>query len=112
MVDCNLLRWIADYDIPLNRVALNPSRQKDPIRVTEDEVVFDCVVRIGRSDEANTKIVALSCISISTDPVRTEPVMACARGQSYAAARSAGTAIVHGNVPGELIERASDDDNP
>src|ERR1051325_8837468 len=50
-------------------------------------VVLADVVRVDGSGKTDSKIIQLSRVPISTDPVRTEPVMACAC-QSYTAAGS------------------------
>src|SRR5579862_4741726 len=73
--------------VSAKEVALDPGSHKNPICIADYLVVFDCVISIDRSRHTDSKIIPLTCISISTDPVRTEPVMACAR-QSYTTARS------------------------
>jgi len=67
------------------------------IRIPDDLVVFYCVIGVRRSRHADPEIIPLSCISISTYPVRTEPVMACAC-QSYAAARGPEVSICDRNI--------------
>lgn len=58
----------------------------DPVRVTQYLVILDDVVAIGRRYETDAKVAALGRVAISAQPVRTEPVMGCPPGQSYAAA--------------------------
>jgi hypothetical protein len=49
-------------------------------------VLFDDVLLYCRCDKPDSKVVTWRCKAISTYPVRTEPVLAAATVQSYAAA--------------------------
>jgi hypothetical protein len=99
----HLHRSISGNDVPANEIALHAGNQKDPVGIARDDVVDDDVVVGPWNNEADAEIAPLSRITISTQPVRTEPVTACAGGQSYAAARGAGVAVPHGNVPLEFV---------
>ena len=76
MVNCDLHGRITNDGIPSNDVALNASGEINSIRVSRDLIVFYRIVRIGRSYEADPKIISLTCISIPACPVLTEPVVA------------------------------------
>jgi len=100
VVNGDLQRRIADNNVSPNGIALNPGGYKDAIGVPDDFIVLDGVVSIGSSDQTDSEIITLGCISISACPVLTEPVMACASGQSYASAGSVQTAVAYRNVLG------------
>jgi len=104
VVNGDLQRRVANNNVSSNGIALNPSSQKDAIGVPDDFIVLDRVVSIGSSDQTDSEIITLSCISISACPVLTEPVMACASGQSYASAGSVQTAVAYRNVLGQLVQ--------
>jgi hypothetical protein len=74
VIDGNLNRWIAHNKVALETVALGARCNEDAIGVAYDRIVLNNIVGIGWIREPDTKITSLSCISISTDPVRTEPV--------------------------------------
>jgi len=92
MVHRDLHGRVTDNRVSTKDVALDPGRDKNPICIADYLVIFDCVIGIDRSGHADSKIIPLSCISISTYPVRTEPVMACAR-QSYPTTGSTETSV-------------------
>ena len=77
---------IADDDVSTNRVPLDSSGEMYPICIPHDLIVLDRVIGISGRHETDAEIIPLSCVSISANPVQTEPVVACASGQSYAAA--------------------------
>src|SRR6516225_5984458 len=67
-----------------------PSEHEDPILVPVDSFVLNHVLDVVRIDKTNGEVAQrwyvfrLNGISISADPVRTEPVPAGARHDSYA----------------------------
>lgn len=97
VVQSDLHGRIADDSVSTKRVPLNSRSQEDAICIPEDLVVFDCVVGVDGSGKPDSEIVPLSCVSISADPVRTEPVVACAR-QSYAAAGSTEASVCYRDI--------------
>ncbi len=74
MIDGNLNGWIAHHEVVLEGVALGARCDEDAIGVPDDRIVLNNIVGIGGTREPDTKIISLTYISISTDPVRTEPV--------------------------------------
>ena len=104
MIDCDLNRRIRDNRIAPDDVAQNASGEINTIRISRDLVVFYRIVRIGRRYETDPKIISLTCISIPACPVLTEPVVARACRQSYAAACSGCVAIPNRNIPIDFIE--------
>src|SRR5581483_4961026 len=76
---------------------------------TYNFVILDYVVRIYGGGPTDAEIIQLSRVPISTDPVRTEPVMACAR-QSYTAAGSPQVPVGDGNVGLDQVRIAADQD--
>jgi len=74
MIHGNLQRRVADHEISLKNISLNARSNEDPIRIPDDGVIFDDVLLIGRTGESDAEVAALGCVSISTEPVRTEPV--------------------------------------
>jgi len=110
--DRDLNGRISRDDVPADQVACHDRGDKDAVGVAGDDVVNDDVLVRPRAHHANAEVVLLSRIAISAQPVRTEPVPACAGAQSYAAARSAGVPIPHGDVAFQLVvERRSDKDS-
>ena len=94
---------IADDEVSENDISFDPSDENDPVRVPDDGVVDNNVVVRARRAETDAKVTTLSCISVSTQPVRTDPVTACAARQSYAAAREAAVPVPDGSVPLKLV---------
>jgi hypothetical protein len=86
VVHGNLHRRIASDEVCTDDISLDSRDQKDPIRIPDNRVVLDYVIVRARSDKTYTEVVRLSRVSISTEPVPTEPVAAGAAVQSYAAA--------------------------
>lgn len=60
-----------------------------PFVFPHDDVVDDDVVVHAGIGDPNTKTITRGCVTISTQPVRTEPVATCGIRQSYAAASRA-----------------------
>ena len=107
MIGGNLHRWIADYGVPPNDVIVCSRCQEDPIRIPKDLILFDCVIGVGSADQTDPKIVSLCCKSISACPVLTEPVMAGATCQSYAATRVIQISVSYGDISLQLVEGAA-----
>ena len=74
MIHGNLQRRVADHEISLKNISLNARSYEDPIRISDDGVIVDDVLLIGRTGESDAEVAALGRVSISTEPVRTEPV--------------------------------------
>ena len=104
MVYCDLHGRIGDDSISSDDVALNSRCQKDAVSISRDLVIFYRIVRIGCGYKTDSKIVSLSCKSIPACPVLTEPVVARACRQSYAAARISSVTIPNRNVAIDFIE--------
>lgn len=68
-----------------------------------DCVVFDDVLLYCCGDKPYSKVVTWRYIAIPTYPVRTEPVLAAATGQSYAAARAHQMPVADCNVVLQLV---------
>ena len=85
MVQGNLDRGITNDRVTSKNIPQRSGSDKDPIRIAYDRVVFDDIICIGGTGQSDPEIASLSRISISTNPVRTEPV-AFRAGQSYAPA--------------------------
>jgi hypothetical protein len=111
VIGSNLHRRIADYGVPTNNVALHSRCQEDPIRIPEDFILFDCIIGVRSANKTNPKIVSLSRESISTCRVLTEPVMAGATRQSYAAAGVVQVAVSYGDIAIQFIEDAAVQEN-
>jgi hypothetical protein len=94
---------ISGNDVASNEIALHPGDQADPVGIARDDVVDDDVVVRPWSNQTDAEVVSRRCITISTQPVRTEPVTACAAGQSYAATRTGSVPVPNGNVPLQLV---------
>ena len=99
----NLDRWVRHHGVPPDDVALRACRDDDPVRVAGDLVVLDQVVVRPRAREADAKVAALGCESVPARPVPTEPVVAAATGQSYAATGSGRISVPDGNVLLEIV---------
>ena len=95
MVNCDLHGRITNDGIASNDVALNAGGEINSIRVSGDLIVFYRIIRIGRSYETDPKIISLACKSIPACPVLTEPVVARACRQSYAAASIGSIAVAN-----------------
>jgi hypothetical protein len=78
MIHIYLYCGVPEDHVSANGVSLDSRCQKYPIRVPENRVVFDYVSGISRTNKTDTEVVPLRFKSISTGPVPTEPVMACA----------------------------------
>jgi hypothetical protein len=89
---------IAQDAVSENDVAFDASDEHDSVCVAEDDVVDNDVVVGARRAKTDAEVAALSCVTIPTEPVRTEPVATRAARQSYAAARSGGISVAHGSV--------------
>jgi hypothetical protein len=107
----HLNRWISNDDVSTKYVVGGTRNDDDAVRISEYLVIFDDVVVTGSSDYAYTEVVALGRVPVSAQPVRTEPVMGCPAGQSYAPAGSASVSIPDGNVVGKGVLRAADHDD-
>ena len=103
---------VANDKVSADDVSLNSRGQKDPIRIPDSRVLLDHVTGVVGINKTDTKVVSLGRISISTEPVPTEPVAAGAAGQSYTAAWTAAISISDRNVVVEFVIRATacDDD--
>jgi hypothetical protein len=66
-------------------------------------VLFDDVLLYCRCDKPDSKVVTWRCKAISTYPVRTEPVLAAATVQSYAAAWAHKVAVADRDVVLQLV---------
>jgi hypothetical protein len=97
VVDGYLHRRVRDDRISTDGVALDSCSYEDPICISQDVILFDCVIGIGRGYQADSEVVPLSLVAISADPVRTEPVVT-GTSQSYPAAWSAQVAIANRDV--------------
>lgn len=114
MVDRDLNGRVAHDEVPANQIALRAGRKDDdPVGVPHDDVVDDDVVVHACSHETDAEVVALTSVTISTQPVRTEPVATGGAGESYAAAGGAGVAVSNRDVGLEIVIRsaAGDDDS-
>lgn len=94
---------IPSDDVAPNEVPLHTGSQEDPVGIAGHDVVDDDIVVGPRSDETDAEVVSLHHITISTQPVRTEPVTACAAAQSYASARVGRIAVPHGDVSFQFV---------
>jgi hypothetical protein len=86
MVHGHLHRRVSDDEVSADDVSVDSHSQKDTVRIPNDSVLLDHVPGIAGSNKTDAKIVPLGRIAISTEPVPTEPVTACAARQSYTAA--------------------------
>jgi hypothetical protein len=112
MIRHDLHRRITEDGVPANRVPLDPGSQKDPIRVPDDLVILNSVIGIGGGNQADAEVAPLGRVPVSAYPVRTEPVVACAPGQSYTAARVSKTPVADRYISlQEVIYRATGDEN-
>jgi len=92
-------------------VAFDAGNEQDPVRVTKDYVVDDDVVVGTRIDQTDAEVVTLTRITISTRPVRTEPVAASAARQSKAAARRGAVAVIDERARVDVVVGRSACDN-
>jgi len=75
------LHWrVADDHVSTDDVSSDSPSQKYSIRIPEDRVLLNHVAGIAGSDEPDAEVVPLLCDSISSQPVPTDPVAACAAG--------------------------------
>jgi len=105
IIDGHLHGRVSDDDVPTYEVPLSFSANEDSIRIPDDGVVDDHVVVRTYARETDAKVITWGRVSVSAQPVRTEPVTACAVGQSYAAARSRAVPVSHGNIGFQLVVR-------
>jgi len=105
IIDGDLNRGVPGDDVVADEIPLDSGKEKDPIRISYHNVVHDYVVVRARSGETDAEVIAWGCVTISTQPVRTEPVAACAARQSYAAASGGGVPVSHRNVRLQLVVR-------
>lgn len=105
---------VAYHEVAENQIALRARRQDDySVGIPHDDVVDDDVVVHAGINDPYTKVVALGDVTISTQPVRTEPVATGGAGQSYAAASRASVSISNRDVSFEIVVRsAAGDDDP
>jgi hypothetical protein len=90
------LHWgVTDDEISAEGVSLDSRSQKYSIRISDHGIVLDQIAGIAGTDETDAEIVPLRHVSISTKPVRTEPVATSAAGQSYASAGTGAISIAH-----------------
>ena len=78
-----------------------------PFVFPHDDVVDDDVVVHAGIDDPNTKTITLGRVTISTQPVRTEPVATSGIRQSYAAARCAVVSVSNRDVGFEVVVRST-----
>jgi len=107
MINRDLHGRIPSDEISTDGVPVGARGQEDPVRVPDDGIVFNQVVS-SRARKADAKVCPLSRVSISAEPVRTEPVVASATRQSYASTRIAEISIPHRDVAGQLVGRPAD----
>lgn len=75
IIDGNLHGRVSDDDVPTYEVSLS-AEENDPIHISHDGVFHDDVVVGVSPNNTDAEVVALACVSVSTQPVRTEPVAA------------------------------------
>ena len=103
-------RRVADDKVAHDDVPLDAGHEGDSICIANYCVPDDDVIVGTRSDETDAEVVALDCVSVTTEPVRTEPV-ATGAVQSYTATRGSDVAIAHRDVPLEIVVRATGHDD-
>lgn len=111
MVYGNLHRRIARDEVGTYGISLDSRSHDNAIRIPDNDIVLDYVVIVTGRDKPYAEVVALACVSISTEPVPTEPVAARAAGQSYTAAGVAEIPISYGNIPNKLVVGSADHNN-
>ena len=107
IVDGDLHARVPGDDVLTDDISFDPSVDNDSVCVPDDDVIDEDVV-VGCApevDETDAEIATLTRVTISTQPVRTEPVAARAARQSYAAASSGGVPVSHRNVRLQLVVR-------
>jgi hypothetical protein len=102
---------IADGEVSEHDIAFDPGNERDSVCVAQNDVVNDEIVIRARRGNADAEVAALTRVSISSRPVPTEPVAACAIRQSYAAARSRTVAIPYRSVIFDVVIGSGGDEN-
>ena len=83
MVYGDFQRRVANHKVSTDDLSLDTRHQNDPDRISHDRVVLDHVTRVCRIHGANTEVTPLGYITISNQPVPTDPVAASAARESY-----------------------------
>ena len=110
VIDVHLYGRIAHDQVSTNDVSLRARGYNETVRITGHRVVLNDIVRRA-AEKADAEIVTLSRISISTEPVPTEPVAAGAAVHSYTAAGSDGISVAHRNIAADLVRRSAPHQN-
>ena len=111
MIQRHLHGRVADDNVSPDDVAFDPRDEDDPVRIAKDRVVLYHVAVGASCNQADAEVVTLFCVAVAAQPVLTEPVMAGARGQSYAATRCVRTPIAIRDILYKLVVRSSNDDD-
>jgi hypothetical protein len=99
----DLHRRIPHHNIAPDDIARHARDEHDPVGVAGDLVVLDHVVVGAWRHQADAEVAALGRVAVAAQPVRTEPVMVAASGQSYAATRVVRISIANRNVLLEIV---------
>ena len=102
MIQRHLDRRIAHDEVPAKHVPACAGGDHYSVGISDNCVVLDHVVLICGTGQSNPEIISLRCISISTDPVRTEPV-AFRAGQSYASTGGAPVAVSDRDIVIQIV---------
>jgi hypothetical protein len=95
---------VTNNDVSTDEVSFDPRDHNDPIRIPDDSILLNHILVAVRCRKTNTKVAGSSyvfrvdCVSVSTEPVRTEPVTACAVAESYTAAGSSRIAVSYKDI--------------
>ncbi len=111
MVHVYLHRRVADDQVSTNDVSLNARSHVEAVAVACNRIMLDDIVVRTGIFKPDAEVITLGRISISTEPVPTEPVAAGAAKQSYAAAWSDEISVSHGNVSADVVVRSAADEN-
>ena len=107
MVYRSLHTWISDDEVLPKQISRCSRKQDYPIRISDDDVLFDNIARNRRpAGRTNAVVIAWSREPVSTDPVRTEPVATGASGESYTAARCGDVSVSYGDVVLQQVVRS------
>ena len=97
---------ISGDEVSPDDVSLNSRDEIDPVHISGNRVVLYQIASTGRRDQTDTEVDTRGqVVAIAADPVRTEPVVAGATGQSYASARIHGMSIADGDVALQQVVR-------
>lgn len=112
-----LHRRVANDEVAADDITLSQRANYEAIGIAAGDVILHHVVvrgqvRVGGiAQQANTEVSSLRCVSVSDEPIRTEPAAAGAAEQSYAATGKSAVPIANGNIVDQMMIGAAAHEN-